>query len=104
MEPVMNRKIFKFASCNFASRPVRVAVAMKIAFIIVAANVSLAGAKVLWSKGQETGVATSVATVAPATIAQSEPAKDVCRQVEVEVDEGYGVRGHVSRWVCRKAL
>lgn len=99
----MNRMSFKFAS-----RPVRIAVAMKFAFLILGANASLAAAKVLWTKGQETSAHTPVvARIVPieaVAVATVEPAKDVCRQVEVETDDGYGMRGHVTRWVCRKAL
>lgn len=95
-------------SFKFASRPVRIAVAMKIAFLILGANASLAAAKVLLTKGQEasaqTPVVARIVPVEPVFVAAVEPAKDVCRQVEVETDDGYGVRGHVTRWVCRKAL
>lgn len=85
-------------SRNFASRPVRVALAMKIAFVILGANASLAAAKVLWTKAPETPAVARVAST------DRLPAKHECRTVDVETDDGYGVRGHVSRTMCRDAL
>lgn len=104
------------AARTFASRPVRIAVAMKIAFAILAANVSFAAAKAILHKAPEAAapqVAARVSTTTPfilpivaeepATLAQSDAA-DACHTVDVETDEGYGVRGHVTRIVCHKAL
>jgi hypothetical protein len=101
---------------TFASRPVRVAVAMKIAFAIIAANVSFAAAKALLVKApesQQVRVAANASPVKPfilpvdwqepTTVAQSDPAQN-CHGVVVETDEGYGVRGQAIRFVCRKAL
>jgi hypothetical protein len=100
---------------TFASRPVRVAVAMKIAFAIIAANVSFAAAKAFLVKAPESQVrvAASASPVKPfilsvdwqepTTVAQSDPAQN-CHGVVVETDEGYGVRGQAIRFVCRKAL
>lgn len=101
---------------TFASRPVRVALAMKIAFAILAANVSFAAAKALLVKApesQQVRVAASGSPVKPfilpvdwqesTTVAQSDPAQN-CHGVVVETDEGYGVRGQAIRFVCRKAL
>ena len=39
-----------------------------------------------------------------ATLTRDDSAKPECRQVIVEIDEGYGVSGQVTRSVCRKAL
>ncbi len=89
---------------NFASQPIRVGYAVRISFCIVAAGVALCVGKTLLAKGLNmSAMAAPVVAQQPATIT-AEPAKDVCRQVIVEIDEGYGVSGHVTRWVCRKAL
>jgi len=88
----------KRSSFRFASRPVRVALAIKIAFCFLAADVSLAAAKVLWTKGGD--AAATTATAAQVSLTQGER----CREVQVEIDDGYGVRGQVIRTVCRKAL
>jgi hypothetical protein len=103
-----------FNLIKFASRPVRIALAMKITFCFLAADVSLATAKVLLTKGQESAIAVPVSThdmasgtdlsAKQASLMQDDSAKEGCRQVIVEIDEGYGVSGHVTRWVCRKAL
>lgn len=85
-------------SRNFASRPVRVALAMKIAFVILAANASLAAAKVLWTKAPETPAVSRLANT------QKQTATTDCRSVEIETDDGYGVRGHVNSTMCREAL
>jgi hypothetical protein len=108
-KPVMTFNLIKFAS-----RPVRIALVMKITFCFLAADVSLAAAKVLLTKGQESAIAVTVSThdMTPATepsakqvsLLQDGSAKQGCRQVIVEIDESYGVSGHVTRWVCRKAL
>lgn len=101
---------------SFASRPVRVALAVKIAFAILAANVSFAAAKALFAKApdsQTARVASGESPVKPfilpidwqetTAIAQSDPTQN-CHGVTVETDEGYGVRGQTIRFVCRKAL
>ncbi|WP_292532563.1 hypothetical protein [Methylocystis sp.] len=101
---------------SFASRPVRVALAMKIAFAILAANVSFAAAKAFLVKSPESQPARVAAAASPVqpfilpvdwqeptTVAQSDPAQN-CHGVFVETDEGYGVRGRAIRFVCRKAL
>jgi hypothetical protein len=100
------------AMTEFASRPVRVASAVKIAFLILGATVCLAAGKALLAQGLAAPALPEPA--APALVARGAvepiaarveaPGRDVCRRVEVEIDEGYGVRGHVTRWVCRKAL
>jgi hypothetical protein len=82
-----------FNPMKFASRPIRFALVIKIIFCFLAADASLAAADVLLIKSQEPAVAVN----APA-------AKPECRQVIVEIDEGYGVSGQVIRSVCRKAL
>lgn len=101
---------------SFASRPVRIALAMKIAFAILAANASFAAAKAVLVKAPETS-APHVPTRAsaakpfilpidwqePAAVAQAN-AEQNCHAVTVETDEGYGVRGQAIRFVCRRAL
>ena len=106
---------------KFASRPVRAALAVKIAFAIMAANVSFAAAKAVFHKSpaQAPIAATSSAVQpfilpieeAPAAPAPSAAAQEVevvslqnCREVVTQTDDGYGVRGSVIRTVCRKAL
>jgi hypothetical protein len=99
-----------FDATAFAQRPVRPAVAMKIAFCLLAATIGLAAGKAVLAKSQEapavTRVAMALATpvAEPAFAPQIDAARETCREVQVEIDDGYGVRGHVARWVCRKAL
>jgi hypothetical protein len=90
---------------SLASQPVRVGYAVRVAFCILAAGVALCVGKTLLAKSLSMSAmaAPMVARQAISPAAQ-EPAKDVCRQVTVELDEGYGLRGHATRWVCRKAL
>jgi len=108
-------------SRKFASRPLRTAVAVKIAFAIMAANVSFAAAKAVFHKTDANvpAVAASISTVKPfilpveekveAAPEASSQAVEVasvqgCHDVMTQTDEGYGVRGSVMRTVCRKAL
>ncbi len=103
-----------FNLTNFVSRPVRIALAMKIAFCFVAADASLAVTKVLLIKSQESAAEVTVPTqdiasaaepsAQQASLLQDDSAKQGCREVIVEIDEGYGVSSHVTRQVCRKAL
>lgn len=112
----MNRTMNRTTKSGFASRPVRIALAMKIAFAILAANVSFAAAKALLAKSPDTQPARAYAGASPVkpfilpidwqestAIAQSDPTQN-CHGVTVETDEGYGVRGQTIRFVCRKAL
>ncbi|HEY8160735.1 MAG TPA: hypothetical protein VIF34_00495 [Methylocystis sp.] len=106
-------------SRKFASRPVRVAVAVKIAFVILGANVSFAAAKAYFHKpAGAPAVTASVSAVEPfiipvedkATRPEAAPqpvavaSASTCREVLTQTDDGYGVRGSVTRIVCRKAL
>jgi hypothetical protein len=93
-----------FAVTEFASRPVQTASAVRMSLLILGAIAGLAAGKALLAQGLTTlaKAEPAVAPIASAAVV-AEPAKDVCRRVEVEIDEGYGVRGHVTRWVCRKA-
>ncbi|WP_159730127.1 hypothetical protein [Methylosinus sp. Ce-a6] len=96
-----------FAVTEFASRPVRIDAAMRMAFVILGATVALAGAKAFMAQSVAAPAVASapVAAIAePATFAAAEATQNVCRRVTVEIDEGYGVRGQVTRWVCRKAF
>ena len=98
-----------FNPMKFASRPIRFALVIKIIFCFLAADASLAAADVLLIKTRQPAVAiNAAASTAPgdeqATLAGADSAKPECRQVIVEIDEGYGVSGHVTRLVCRKAL
>lgn len=97
---------------EFASRPVHAASAARVSFLILGVIASLAAGKAMMAQGlttpamAEPAAPAAVAKIAMEAVAANaqEPAKNVCRQVEVEIDEGYGVRGHVTRWVCRKAF
>ena len=82
-----------FNPMKVASRPIRFALVLKIIFCFLAADASLAAADVLLIKNQQ-----------PAVVVNAAAAKPECRQVIVEIDEGYGVSGQVTRSVCRKAL
>ena len=112
----MNRTMNDTTKSGFASRPVRIALAMKITFAILAANVSFAAAKAVLVKTPESQPARVVAGASPVapfilpidwqestSVAQSDPTQN-CHGVAVETDEGYGVRGHTVRFVCRKEL
>jgi hypothetical protein len=112
----MNRTMNGTTKSGFASRPVRIALAMKVAFAILAANVSFAAAKALLVKNPETHPAHVVASASSVkafilpidwqestAIAQSDPRRN-CHDVAVQTDEGYGVRGQIIRFVCRKEL
>ncbi|WP_036293769.1 hypothetical protein [Methylosinus sp. PW1] len=95
-----------FAVTEFASRPIRTDAAMRMAFVILGATVALAGAKAFLAQSVAAPVPPTapVASIAePASFAAADAAQSVCRPVVVEIDEGYGVRGQVTRWVCRKA-
>ncbi len=95
-----------FNPMKFASRPIRFALVIKIIFCFLAADASLAAADVLLIKSQQPAVAVNAlaASSAEQASARDDSAKPECRQVIVEIDEGYGVTGHVTRSVCRKAL
>jgi len=106
----------------FASRPVRFAFAMKIAFVLIGANVSFAAAKAIFSTSGETPAAVKQIAAAPApkkpvfmpvSEATQVAAMDAavksaqargCRLVDVQTDEGYGVSGHVTRTVCNRVM
>ena len=99
-----------FDPTAFAQRPVRPAVAMKFAYCLLAATVGLAAGKVVLAKMQEAPAASRVAMALATPVAQTafapqiDAARETCREVQAEIDDGYGVRGQVTRWVCRKAL
>jgi hypothetical protein len=95
-----------FNPIKFVSRPARFALVMKITLCFLAADASLAAADVLLIKSQEPVAAVATATLGAeqASLARDDSVKPECRQVIVEIDEGYGVSGHVTRRVCRKAL
>jgi hypothetical protein len=97
-----------FNPMKFAVRPIRFALVIKIIFCFLAADASLAAADVLLIKSQQPAVvvnaaASTVRGAEQAALAPSDSAKPECRQVIVEIDEGYGVSGQVTRSVCRKA-
>lgn len=107
----------EIVSRKFASRPMRAAVAVKIAFAIMAANMGFAAGKAYFHKPEATlpVVAASVSAVKPFILPVEDRAEAAseeiavasaqsCHEVMVETDEGYGVRGKVVRIVCRKAL
>jgi hypothetical protein len=90
----MNRK-----SNRRSARDSRAAIAMKIGFCLagIGAGVILAKAGV--------AQANAVPAVAPAApsyarvISETQEAKETCRQVQVQTNDG-----QIARWVCRKAL
>lgn len=97
---------------GLASRPVRVDLAMKIAFALLVAAASFTTGKAFLAKETPAPmVETSVSSVKPfilpidweekTAIAQSDAD---CRSVTVNADEGYGVRGKTARVVCGNAL
>lgn len=95
-----------FAVSELASRPVQTAAAMRMAFVILGATVALAGAKAFTARSVVAPILPSapVAPIAESVALADAATQDVCRRVVVEIDEGYGVRGHVTRWICRKAF
>ncbi|MFO1102015.1 MAG: hypothetical protein U1E20_03805 [Methylocystis sp.] len=109
----MNRTTNGFAKFGFASRPVRIALAMKIAFAILAANVGFAAAKALLAKTPEPQPVRVIAGQSPVApfilpidwaeskaVAQSHSTAD-CRGVAVGTGEGESGR---MNSVCRNAL
>jgi hypothetical protein len=109
------------ASRKFASRPVRAAVAIKIALAIIAANVSFAAAKAVFHDTTSPAliVLGTGASVTPFIIPVDEKAEAApeastraiqvgslsgCHEVVTRTDDGYGVSGAITRTVCRKAL
>jgi len=98
-----------FNPMKFPSRPIRFALVLKITLCFLAADASLAAADVLLIKSQQPAVfvnaaASTAGGAEQATLGRDDSAKPECRQVIVEIDEGYGVSGQVIRSVCRKAL
>jgi hypothetical protein len=71
----------------FAARSLRVVFA--VAVLGLGAGVSVAAAKGIFARDAAAGAAV---------------ARQDCREVVLETDEGYGVRGTVTRMVCRAAL
>jgi hypothetical protein len=88
---------------KFAVRPVRAALAVKIAIAILGLNVSVAAAKVYLASSQPAPiVAESASSTTPFILHIDAPAssKASCREAIVDADEGYGVRGKVARVTC----
>jgi hypothetical protein len=83
---------------EFASRPVPTSSALRLSLALLAVVAGLAVGKALVARSFVAPAAAEPAATVETTH------KDMCRAVEVEIDEGYGVRGHVTRMVCRKAL
>ena len=105
----MNRTTNGFVKPGFASRPVRVAVAMKIAFAILAADVTFAAAKALLVKAPEKQPVHVVAGASPVkpfilpidwrestAVAQSGPTQNYGVAVGTNEEDG--------RLLSRKAL
>jgi hypothetical protein len=89
---------------RFASRPVGVAHAVKISFCIVGVGLSLCVGKALLTYGLTTGAMARTLTTQPMATIIDEPTNNICHDVSVEIDDGYGVRGHVTRHVCGKVF
>jgi hypothetical protein len=83
---------------DIASRPVSIAIALKIAFVLLVADIAVIGGKALLSEGGSRSAAPIVATLKP------EAGQMVCREVSVKTDEGYGLRGQKTRVICSQAL
>lgn len=91
------------APMKFAARPVRAALAVKIAIAILGLNVSVAAAKVYLASSQPAPVvveSVSFSTPFILPVDTSAASKGVCRETVVDVDEGYGVRGKMGRVTC----
>jgi antitoxin (DNA-binding transcriptional repressor) of toxin-antitoxin stability system len=86
-----------FTMSEFTPRPAQTRIATRISLLLLAIVAGAAVGVALLSRS----VATLVPAAPEATIASVE---EPCRMIEVEIDEGYGVRGHVTRQICRKAL
>jgi hypothetical protein len=88
---------------KFAARPVRAALAVKIAIAILGLNVSVAAGKVYLASSQPTPVVAESASFTTPFILPVDTktgAKSSCRETVVDADEGYGVRGKVARVTC----
>lgn len=99
----------RIASSQSARRFLRIAAIVGV--FGLCADAGVATAKTLLSKSDAGPVAASVSTAKPfilaldtAPDAKAEASERDCREVVVETDEGYGVRGTVTRTVCRKVL
>jgi uncharacterized membrane protein YczE len=79
--------MIRTTSSSFAARSLRVALA--VAVLGLGAGVSVAAAKGIFARD---------------AAAETVAVKQDCREVVVDTDEGYGVRGTVTRMVCRAAL
>ncbi|MBY6240549.1 hypothetical protein [Methylosinus sp. Sm6] len=90
-----------FAMTELASRPVQIGSAVRMSLALLAVIAGLSAGKALLARGLATPTAANPAPVAK--MQRDASAEDRCRTVEVEIDEGYGVRGHITRRVCRKA-
>jgi hypothetical protein len=99
----MNRIFSSKSAANFLR------IAAIVGVVGLGADVGVATAKVFLSKADAAPVAANVSSVKPFILAldtetKAETDKKECREVVVETDEGYGVRGTVTRTVCRKVL
>lgn len=94
--------MFRTASHRFSTRCIRMTLAVLI--VGLGADVSVAAAKALFARKEPAPVAASVDSVKPFIIAIDPEAADRQNCREVVVETGDGVRGAVTRKVCRKVL
>lgn len=80
-------------------------IALAVAIVGLGADVAVAAAKAVFAKSADAPVE-SVSSVKPFILAIDDEAaaRLNCHEVVVETDDGYGVRGTVTRTVCRKVL
>lgn len=81
-------------------------IALAVAIVGLGADVAVAAAKAVFAKSADAPAVESVSSVKPFILAIDDEAaaRMNCHEVVVETDDGYGVRGTVTRTVCRKVL
>ncbi len=90
-------------SCNrsiLVSGSISLAIAVKIAFALLAVDIAVAGAKVLVGSWRSEG---ALVVFAPRNAKVFE-ARRQCNDVDFEINESDGLRDHIKRKVCRAAL
>lgn len=82
---------------TFAAQPIPAPRAMKSCLILIAALLGALAGKIAFANHASTAPAQRAAAAAGSLN------ETRCFQAMVELDEGYGVTGRKTRWVCEKA-
>jgi hypothetical protein len=87
-----------FGIARIATRPARLSTAIKIAFAALILEMIVVGTQTVLAGGPGTTPAPALAIEVP-----TPPAKLMCREETVTLDEGYGLQGHKSEVICAAA-